>query len=501
MKRCLCLLMTALMIPASVTAADPYQNWYEIFVYSYQDSNGDGIGDLNGVRSRLDYIEQMGYTGIWLMPIMPSPSYHKYDVTDYFGIDSRYGTMEDFRALVQDCHERGIRLIIDMPLNHSSKDHPWFVQACNALREGRTDDPMVDYYCFSQKAGQKYIPVSGTDWYYEEQFSGGGMPDLNLDSAAVRAEIRRIFDFWLNDVGVDGFRLDAVTSYYAADTQRNVAFLSWLKQMTEELKPGSYLVGEAWTGLSTIAEYYQSGVDSFFLFPASQAEGGIAKVIRARSNPAGSYVSFMQQVYDALGDSVWAPFIGNHDTGRAVGSLQARSSVQRAKFAEGIVNMMGGATFTYYGEEIGMVGAGDDPNKRLAMYWNDHDMTTQPPGVTKIEYAYPCVDDQLADEQSLLNYCRTLNHLKLEVPSIARGKNEFVYNDANVCVMKRTWNGEESWIVINFSAKQEQNYCLEESGLSLAGTLDVNAFSSTVQLSTETAQITLQPYGIVVFVK
>ena len=476
-------------------------NWYEVFVRSYQDSDGDGIGDLQGLISRLDYISDMGYDGIWLMPVMPSPSYHKYDVTDYMNIDPQYGTLEDFKALTEACHARGIRLIVDLVVNHSSSRHPWFEQACAALRAGETDHPYVDYYCFSQQSGQKQVPVSGTDWFYEEQFSGGGMPDLNLDSEALRAEITAIMDFWLNECDVDGFRLDAVTSYYAADVEQNVAFLRWLNDTAKTLKPDCYLVGEAWVGLSSIAEYYKSGVDSFFLFPASQAEGYIARTIRARSKPAQQYMGFMEQVEEAMGDYLIAPFIGNHDTGRAVGSLQARSTPERAKFAETLVNLMGGATFTYYGEEIGMVGSGDDPNKRLAMYWNDGDMTQQPPGVNKLEYAFPCVDEQLQDEYSLLNYCKALNHLKKQVPSIALGKNEFVYSDGDVCVIKRIWNEQESYIAVNFSSKTLYNGSVVVQGgpLKLAGALDVGEERSTGEVNGEVIRFELAPYGVVVF--
>ncbi len=501
MRKWLSILLSVLLMFPISAFADHYENWYEIFVYSFQDSDGDGIGDLNGVRQRLDYLQDMGYTGIWLMPIMPSPSYHKYDVTDYYAIDSQYGTIEDFKALVQECHARGIKVIIDMPINHSSSQHPWFLAACDAVCAGQMDAPYVDFYCFSQKQGMKKVAIGESGWYYEEQFTGGGMPDLNLDSENVRAQLRSIFDFWLNECGVDGFRLDAVTSYYASDTAQNVVFLRWLKETTEELKPGSYLVGEAWTGITDIISYYESGVDSFFLFPVAQAEGTIARVVRARSNPAALYIQMMKQLDKELGDVVLAPFIGNHDTGRAVGSLQARQSPQRAKFAEGILNMMGGATFTYYGEEIGMVGSGDDPNKRLAMYWNDGDMTQQPPGVTKVEYAYPSVDEQMKDPMSLLNYCRQLNHLKLSVPSIARGKNEFVYEDGSFCIMKRTWGEEESYIAINFSSKQPVEYRLDIPGLALAGALDVDVMQTSAAIDQEGCTLSIAPYGILVLVR
>ncbi|MCM1081821.1 MAG: alpha-amylase family glycosyl hydrolase, partial [Muribaculum sp.] len=108
---------------------DNYRNYYEIFVYSFYDSDGDGIGDLKGVTSKLDYIQDMGFNGIWLMPIMPSTTYHKYDVTDYYGIDPQYGTMADFDELVSECNKRGIKLILDLVLNHSSAQHEWFLNA------------------------------------------------------------------------------------------------------------------------------------------------------------------------------------------------------------------------------------------------------------------------------------------------------------------------------------------------------------------------------------
>ena len=507
MKRFLALLLLlSCLLPACCSASESIDrqmddsfNWYEIFVYSYQDSNGDGIGDFNGVRQRLDYIADMGYTGIWFMPIMPSPSYHKYDVTDYKAVDPQYGTMDDFRALVKECHDRGIRVIIDLPVNHTSTRHPWFLSAVESIQKRTYDSPCMDYYCFTQEpSGNKYVKISGTDWYYEEQFSGGNMPDLNLHSDAVLAELKDVVTFWLTDVDVDGFRLDAVTSFHAADVTANVATLDKLKAMCEEVKPGSYLVGEAWVGQSALAEYWQSAVDSFFLFPASQAEGFIVRSILGRSPNAQYFVNGLQTALDALPEGrILAPFLCNHDTGRSIGLLQARKLPERAKFAQGLLGMMPGNVFTYYGDEIGMVGAGDDPNKRLAMYWNDHDMTDQPPGVTSLEYAYPCVDDQLEDAASLLNYCRAVNHARLKSPLIARGENTFLYSDKSIVLMKREKGGECCYIAVNF-AKTEGTAEIPAAGLKIVSDLEVADGKASLTQGEGTTAVTLPAYAIVI---
>ena len=455
MKRILCLLL-ALLLAAPAATAQGVANWYEVFVRSYQDSDGDGLGDLNGLRARLDYIEDMGWRGLWLMPVMPSPSYHKYDVTDYCAVDPQYGTLDDMRALVDDCHARGISIIVDMPVNHTSTQHPWFQAACAALRAGDPEASAVGFYNFhmNRPAGSGFVALEGTDWTYEEQFAGGGMPDLNLASPAVLDEIRRIFDFWLNDVGVDGFRLDAVTSYFTGDAPANVALLGELKRMAEELKPGSFLVGECWAGLGTIAEYYESGVDSFFLFPAAQAEGFIVKSLLARKGRAEKFAAGWQKVLDAIPDGRLSPFLCNHDTGRTIGLVRGRSDLSIAKFAEGALGMLGGGVFTYYGEEIGMAGSGDDPNKRLAMYWSDGDMTQQPPGATAVEYPYPCVEAQLADAGSLLSYVRAVNAARLDNPEIADGENETLLSEGDLLVMRRTLDGEALTIAMNFSPSE-----------------------------------------------
>ena len=496
-RRLLCLLlMTALLALPARAAGSDIPNWYEVFVRSYQDSDGDGLGDIRGLIARLDYIHDMGWRGLWLMPVMPSPSYHKYDVTDYCAIDPEYGTLDDMRALAAACHERDIALIVDMPVNHTSIRHPWFVAACDALRAGDEDCAYVSYYNFSRSPGDGCVPLEGTDWYYEERFAGGGMPDLNLENPAVMAEIEAVFRFWLADIGVDGFRLDAVTSFFTGQAERNIECLRTLKATAESIRPGSVLIGECWAGLSTIAEYYESGVDSFFLFPASQAEGFIAASIVARKNQAVKFARGYQAALDAIPGKWLTPFLCNHDTGRAVGLVQGRSRPELAKLAEGVLGMLGGGIFHYYGEEIGMAGSGADPNKRLAMYWADGEMTRQPPGADKVEYAFPGVFEQQADEKSLLNYVKAVNRARLAIPAISQGKNDFLLAEDSACVMRRSHPAGDCIIAVNFSGRDA--CAVEVAPWRIAVDLETGDGSAALTVEGETASLSLPPCAVVV---
>ena len=491
MKR-LTVISILLALFCTAALAEPADNWYEVFVRSFQDSDGDGLGDLRGLTDRLDYIADMGWRGMWLMPVMPSPSYHKYDVTDYMAVDGEYGTLEDMRALIDAAHARGIQVILDMPFNHTSTRHPWFIEAAEALESGG-ESPYIEWYNFRQEGGSGFAPLGETGWFYEEQFAGGGMPDLNLDNPDVREEIEAIMAFWLNDVGCDGFRLDAVTSFYTGDAQANIAFLGWLKRTAEELKPSSYLVGECWANLNTIADYYQSGVDSFFLFPAAQGEGFLNASLSARKAPAEKFAREYQKALDAIGDGRLAPFFCNHDTGRTVGLVRGRSDLPRCKFAEGLLGMLGGSVFTYYGEEIGMAGSGDDPNKRLAMYWSEDDMTEQPPGVTAVEYPYPSVEEQLADTDSLLNYVKAVNQARLDYPAIADGENTFLLAEGALCLMRREADGDACLIAMNFSKDAAGEIPLDGE-YAIACDLETGDEAARIEGGT----LLLPPYGIAI---
>jgi glycosidase len=307
---------------------DKYRTYYEVFLYSYEDSDGDGIGDLAGLTKKLDYIQDLGFTGIWLMPIMPSPTYHKYDVTDYYAIDPVYGTMDDFDAFLAACKEKGIRVILDLVMNHSSSRHPWFTQASDYLStlEGAPDPelcPYFNYYHFSQeKLDGSYYTVPGSEWYYEGRFTAD-MPDLNLMDEGVREEFRQIITFWL-DKGVAGFRIDAAKEFESGSLDTNVKILSWLAETVREINPDAYLVAEVWSDLDSYSKYYASGIDSVFDYTFGDQSGVIASVLnRKNGSDASTYGKVTASLTELFGsynpEFIDAPFYTNHDLGRSAG--------------------------------------------------------------------------------------------------------------------------------------------------------------------------------------
>ena len=486
---------------------DSYRNWYEIFVHSFYDTNNDGIGDLNGVTAKLDYVKEMGFNGIWLMPIHPSPTYHKYDVTDYYAIDPDYGTLDDFKNLVNEAHKRGIRVIIDLVVNHSSDGHPWFTEACNYIRQnGEPGGKYGDFYNFRITDNNAYHKVSGTQYSYEGQF-WSGMPDLNLNSESVREEIKNIMNFWLTECNADGFRLDAVTSYYTGNLQKNIDFLSWLNTEAKKIKPTAYIVGEAWVGDDyTINRYYESGCDSFFLFTGSQAGGTIATAVKNSSGKSiGQLFMNLQETYG--GDAILAPFLGNHDTMRP-GSFMP--GIDNVKMAAGVLSMMNGGTFVYYGEEIDMISKGgnnSDPAKRIAMKWEAKNIYEGhcylPPEGTPIDetsYYYPSLSEQREDPSSILNYYKAAMELRNRFPSIARGTVTYYPEGQNnyICVITKEYQGEKITIVFNMDTF-EQNVTLNKDMLGyteLVGALYASGGEFTFN---ESGELVMPPQSIAIF--
>ena len=415
--RLLALLLCLVLLPAAGFAA-PQGPVYEVFVASFADGNGDRMGDLKGLAQKLDYISSLHMRGLWLMPIHPSPSYHKYDVVDYLDIDPAYGTLADFEALAAAAGQRGISLYLDLVINHTSSQHPWFLQAAQDLASG-TDSPYTRYYHFSQQGGH---PVPGAPgWFYEGHF-GPHMPDLDLDDPAVREEIRAILAFWLQK-GADGFRLDATTHYYEENTGRNTAFLQWLVKEARALKPDVYIVGEAWKDESTVLSLYESGIDSLFPFPMAGSTGWLIPALREqRGADIAARVAAWDGAIRARNPSALdAPFLSNHDMGRSAGYLMYQPA--NIKQAAAVYLTMPGVPYVYYGEELGLSGSGRDENKRLPMLWgaDDNADALPPADADQSQRQKAGVAEQQADPASILSFYRQVLALRAQAPELLRG--------------------------------------------------------------------------------
>ncbi|GHV17732.1 alpha-amylase [Clostridia bacterium] len=421
------------------------RTWYQLFVYSFCDSDGDGIGDLNGVTEKLDYIQDMGFDGIWLSPIHPSTTYHKYDVKDYCAIDPQYGTMADFERLAEACNTRGLGVLLDLVLNHTSDEHPWFAEH-------------PEYYHIQDAAGNgnwyKY-PGGG---YYEAQF-WDKMPDLNLENEGLRGEITEITRFWLGK-GVRGFRLDAVKEFESGNTAKNVEILSWFNGMCRGIKPDVYIVGEDWDATTGLYDYYASGIDSLFAFPFAGADGYVGQTLLKASKSAEDYLKRVIEAQDYIKsrneNATAAPFFTNHDNPRAAGFLKRDPKL--IKTAWGMTLMQPGDAFVYYGEELGMLGAGRDENKRAPMYWtsepNAAGMTKGPPNMESFEQVFPPLSEQMTDENSIFSYIRDAVRLRAKYPQIGRGSIALAQLESDnnkVAAVTRTWLDESITIVYNLS--------------------------------------------------
>lgn len=358
------------------------QVFYEIFVRSFADGDGDGVGDLAGLTAKLDYLNDgdpltstdLGVDAIWLMPIHPSPSYHGYDVVDYRAINPQYGTLADFDAFVAAAHQRGIRVVLDMVLNHSSSQHPWFVDSASGPGAARRDwyvwQPSDPGWTSPTGSGPAWNPLNGA--YYYAAFNGS-MPDLNLRSAAVEQELVLTMKFWLAR-GVDGFRLDAVRYYvengpgqFLVDQPETHQFIARVRAALQAEYPDTLLVAEAWAPQWTTSEYYGAGDEAQLAFCFDLAAG-----IKGSAQLGGPYAvtTALQTAVDSLAGKdlgFMAPFLSNHDQTRVRLALGADAP---ARVAAATLLAMPGTPFIYYGEEIGMQGGtSGDPQKRTPMRW------------------------------------------------------------------------------------------------------------------------------------
>ncbi len=453
-------------------AEDNSRVFYEIFVGSFSDSDGDGVGDLRGIINRMDYLNDgdpdsglsLGVEGIWLTPIFQSPSYHKYDVTDYYTVDPAFGTQEDLQELIDLCHQRNVKLILDLPINHTGALNQWFTKFISAHRAHNTRDEYYYFYSFYTKGGSTtppggYAQLSGTEDYYECNFSGD-MPELNFDTPAVRTAVVDVAKHYL-DMGVDGFRFDAAKYVYFGDNGRSTAFWDWYLGQLRLIKPDIYTVAEVWDGDGITDLYYSS--TNCFDFSLSQSSGLIAETAKAGQVDrfTGYTQSYIDRITSIRDGAMPVYFITNHDMDRAAGFLTVASG--QMKMAANLYLLSPGSPFIYYGEELGMRGsrggASTDANRRLAMVWGDGDTVTDPSGTT-----YPVSNqvengamEQMGDADSLYNYYKRLIMIRKANPAIARGEYQALsLPNTKVGGFIATWEGETVCVLHNTTLNEVQ---------------------------------------------
>lgn len=451
----------------AVASTDNYRNVYQIFVNSFCDSDNDGTGDIKGIISQLDYIndgdpekgDDLGADAIWLTPVMPSRSYHKYDVDNYYDIDKSFGTLEDYEKLLKECHDRGIKVIMDLVLNHISSQNPLFLNAQKEVSEGKLDGD-AEYFEVHKKdyfGSDVQVVQMGGDYVCEANFSLD-MPEWNLNSEKTKTEFKKIAKFWL-DKGVDGFRLDAVKYYNNKDTD-GVKFLKWFCDTCREIKKDVYIVGEDWSEDSEIKEFYGSDIDSLFAFKFATSTG---QIVEAINNQNGTSFAKKLKAYDekmgkASKNFINAMFLSNHDQVRIANSLESKG-LDTEKFAANVYMLAPGNSYTYYGEEIGMTAPSSegDANFRLPMIFDkDKLQDIDVPGFGGDETVPEAggVKQQLKDENSLLNHYRRIINVKLQNPEIARGKitKQEKFDDRSIGAYYIEYKDSKLLVIHNFSA-------------------------------------------------
>ena len=446
------------------TIPDNARVFYEIFVGSFSDSNGDGVGDLQGIINRFDYLndgdpnsgKSLGIEGIWLTPIFLSPSYHKYDVTDYYTVDPAFGTIEDLEALIAACHERGVKLILDLPVNHTGSQNAWFSSFQSAHRSGDTADPFYDFYswCYAddQPGGRAWNWIPDTQEMVECNFSPD-MPELNFGSDSVRLELLNVARFYL-EKGVDGFRFDAAKYLYLNDHAANMDFWNWYLRELRNINPGLYAVAEVWDADPVTEQYYPAV--NCFNFTVSQAEGTIARAAKGGSvSRYTDYVeNYLRTIRPLRDDAAFVPFIANHDTDRAAGFLTVSSGAMQ--MAANLYLLSPGSPFIYYGEELGMRGtrggANTDANRRLAMLWGDGDTVQNPEGsdYDPSRQITETVSDQIRSADSLYTYYKTILMIRRAHPEIARGEyRSLSFGDTKLGGFISSWKGSSVCVLHN----------------------------------------------------
>ncbi|MCF7826671.1 MAG: T9SS type A sorting domain-containing protein [Candidatus Marinimicrobia bacterium] len=450
--------------------------FYELFVRSFYDSDGNGKGDFKGITEKLDYLNDgdpttdtdLGITGIWLMPINESPSYHGYDVINYRSVESDYGTMSDFQEFLTEAHNRGIKVIIDFVMNHSSDQNPWFQQSALNNAQYR------DFYRWSTTDPGYSGPWGQDVWHYKSgsYYYGlfwGGMPDLNYANPAVKDSMFAAADFWLRDVGVDGFRLDAVKYIFEEDskledTESTFQFWSEFNQHIKETSPNAFTVGEAWTNTETVLKYVtEDRLDYCFEFDLA------SNILNAVDNgDAENLAAHMQKVYNLYPHLQYGTFLTNHDQNRVMSVFGGDE--QKARTAAALYLTLPGVPYLYYGEEIGMTGVKpEDKYIRTPMQWSiatNAGFSTVSPWIrVNSDYTVKNVAAQQADSTSLLSWYKQLIAIRNQEVALRSG--EYIAIESSSSSVMAFWrrDGDDlKLVLVNTSENDQANLSLSILG-------------------------------------
>lgn len=504
--------------------------FYQIWPRSFYDSDADGHGDFNGMTQKLPYLQELGVNALWLTPMFEAPSYHGYDFTEFYQVENDYGSMAEFEAFIKAADDKGMKVILDLVINHISSNHEWF------QRSAKQQAPYTDYFIWRDD-----MPKAGSGWghawsnndqpdavwhwnetrqqYYYGAF-GASQPDLNLRHPDVVAEMEKMAKFWL-DKGVAGFRLDAVRfameggADAQADTDETIAYWQHFNQYVKSVDPEAYLVGEAWADIPVAAKYFGEGkgLDQGFDFEVGYKILGLLKPDVSGEAQFGTMQSNqqvntvdanvlkqnLQQRIDSTAPlDFFAPFLTNHDQERV--AYQLAEHDDKAKLAAAMLFSSPGTPYIYYGEEIGLTqgGTGHDVYKRAPMQWDNSNQAGFTQAQTswveqaelfgdnytqwwpeflaqQINAADRNVKTQQAQSDSLWRIYQHLITLKKQRPELGiKGSYELTQHNNGLVEITRELNGSKSMFILNLTANPQSISSIKREGLTPSWQHDLN---------------------------
>ncbi len=503
---------TAAAIPTAKTATtcDEMGVGYQIFVASFCDSNGDGMGDIRGIINKLDYLDGLNVDVLWLTPIQSSDSSHGYDCYDYYAIDPKFGTNADYRELVYKAHSKGIKVIMDLVVNHTSQKNEWFIKSKQGVvetvtyQDGTTEKVNFrDVYRWKNKSGNERWRGAGNNWYFYSSF-GDSMPELNYDYQPTRNLMTDVATYWMS-FGLDGFRLDAIKHLFMWDESNNASGdthaaqdeakddgtgydfnltkdVEVFKEFNSKLKakfPNCFILGEQLSGNEQAVSPFYEGMDSLFDFNTYY---NLPKnIVSGDAATQASYLNRNAALYEKYrGDRpINSMITSNHDITRLY-NTSVNGDVNKTKLYFAVIMTMPGLSWIYYGDEIGLVGKDikDDRYQRQSMKWTETwQYKCSNNGIPDygINGGTKSVATQETDGSSLLNYVRSLTKLRNDYPALISGSATCSAENGMLKITV-TKQGESTMVVYhNFSSSQKT---VSQSGTVVFGSKTVPAYGT-----------------------